>query len=105
MSCKRGDVALVDLGYAAKVRPCVVISIPKSDTQRNMSVVAPMTTEIRGGQCEVTFPKPPWLAQDCVVNLLGVVGVDNAKIGRVLGQFPSAQMKQIDSGLKRMLGL
>jgi mRNA-degrading endonuclease toxin of MazEF toxin-antitoxin module len=30
-SFKRGDVVLVDLGYAAKVRPCVVVSIPNAD--------------------------------------------------------------------------
>jgi mRNA interferase MazF len=49
-SFKRGDVVLVDLGYVAKVRPCVVISIPKADSQRNMSVVAPLTTENRATQ-------------------------------------------------------
>jgi mRNA interferase MazF len=38
-SFKRGDVVLVDLGYVAKVRPCVVISIPNPDSRRNMSVV------------------------------------------------------------------
>ena len=31
-SFKRGDVVLVDLVYVAKVRPCVVISIPKADS-------------------------------------------------------------------------
>jgi mRNA interferase MazF len=55
-SFKRGDVVLVDLGYVATVRPCVVISIPNTDSRRNMSVVAPLTTEIRGGECEVPFP-------------------------------------------------
>ena len=54
----RGDVVLVDLGMSAKVRPCVVISIGSPDSQRNMSVVVPMTTEIRGGECEIPFPKP-----------------------------------------------
>src|SRR5687768_2844738 len=54
----RGDVVIVDLGMAAKVRPCVVVSVSRPDAQRNMSVVAPMTTEIRGGECEVSFPKP-----------------------------------------------
>jgi mRNA interferase MazF len=47
---KRGDVVLVVLGYIAKVRPCVVVSVPNADRQRNMSVVAPLTREIRGGE-------------------------------------------------------
>src|SRR5947208_12191458 len=79
-SFDRGDVVLVDLGMASKVRPCVVVSITNPDTQRNMSVVVPMTTEIRGGECEVSFAKPPWLRQVSVVNLLGIAGVDNSRI-------------------------
>ena len=78
----RGDVVIVDLGMAAKVRPCVVVSVSKPDSQRNMAVVVPMTTEIRGGKCEIRFPKPVWLRQESVVNVLGIAGVDNAKIER-----------------------
>jgi mRNA interferase MazF len=104
-SFKRGDVVLVDLGYVAKVRPCVVISIPKADSKRNMSVVAPLTTEIRGGECEVPFPKPKWLAEPCVINLIGMVGVDNAKIERNLGTMPSTSLESIEDGLVRLLGL
>jgi mRNA-degrading endonuclease toxin of MazEF toxin-antitoxin module len=54
-SFERGDVVLVDLRMVAKVRPCVVVSIPNPDPERNMAVVVPMTTEIA---CEVgVFPK------------------------------------------------
>jgi mRNA interferase MazF len=102
---KRGDVVLVDLGYVAKVRPCVVISIPNADSQRNMSVVAPLTTEIRGGECEVSFPKPNWLAEESVVNLAGLVGVDNARIQRLLGPLPTDSLDAIDEGLVRLFGL
>jgi mRNA interferase MazF len=104
-SFKRGDVVLVDLGYVAKVRPCVVISIPAADSRRNMSVVAPLTTEIRGGECEVPFPKPKWLAERSVVNLIGLVGVDNAKIERMLGPLPTDSLDAIDEVLLRLFGL
>jgi mRNA interferase MazF len=102
---KRGDIVLVDLGYAAKIRPCVVVSIPQADVHRNMSVVVPLTTEARGGACEVPFPKPPFLTQTCVANLMGIGGVDNAKIGRILGPFPKEKLDALDAGLTRMLGL
>jgi mRNA interferase MazF len=102
---KRGDVVLVDLGMTAKVRPCVVISVSKPDSQRNMSVVVPMTTEIRGGECEIPFPKPVWLRQESVVNVLGIAGVDNAKIERRISAFPAEKMLEIESVLKRALGL
>ena len=101
----RGDVVVVDLGMAAKVRPCVVISISKPDSQRNMSVVVPMTTEIRGSECEVHFPKPAWLRQESVVNVLGIAGVDNSKIGQRISAFPAEKMTEIESVLKRLLGL
>jgi mRNA interferase MazF len=102
---KRGDVVLVDLGMAAKVRPCVVVSIANADNQRNMSVVAPLTTEARGGECEVQFPKPAWLNEPSVVNFVGLLGVDNVRIGRILGRVPASTMEGIDAGLIRMLGL
>jgi mRNA interferase MazF len=104
-SFKRGDVVLVDLGYVAKVRPCVVLSIPNADSRRNMPVVAPLTTEIRGGECEVPFPKPKWLAEESVVNLIGLVGVDNTKIERMLGPLPTDSLDAIDEALVRLLGL
>ena len=94
ISFKRGDVVLVDLGAIAKVRPCIVVSIPKPDSQRNMSVVVPMTTEMRGGQCEIRFSKPPWLKQPSVVNLLGIAGVDNSKVQRYLAPFPTDKMQE-----------
>jgi mRNA interferase MazF len=104
-SFNRGDVVVVDLGLAAKVRPCVVVSISQPDHQRNMSVVVPMTTEIRGGDCEIRFPKPTWLRQESVINVLGIAGVDNAKIQRRIAAFPADKMLEIESVLKRMLGL
>ena len=100
----RGDVVMVDLGMTAKVRPCVVVSIGQPDHQRNMSVVVPMTTEVRGGECEIRFPKPAWLRQESVVNVLGIAGVDNAKIERRLAAFPADKMLEIESTLKRVLG-
>jgi len=104
MSYQRGDVVLADLGYVAKVRPVLVVSIPRPDRQRNMIVVAPITTEVRGGECEVAFPKPQWMQQESVVNLVQIVGLDNVRVLRRLGKF-SGKMEEIDAGLKRMLDL
>jgi mRNA interferase MazF len=104
-SFERGDVVIVDLGMAAKVRPCVVVSVSQPDSQRNMSVVVPMTTEISGGECEIRFPKPAWLRQESVLNVLGITGVDNAKIERRISAFPADKMLEVESVLKRLLGL
>ena len=104
-SFDRGDVVIVDLGFAAKTRPCVVVSISGPDSQRNMSVVVPMTREVRGGECEIRFPKPRWLRQESVINVLGIAGVDNTKIERRIAEFPPEKMSEIEVVLKRLLKL
>ena len=101
---ERGDVVVVDLGMMAKERPCVVVSIPNPDRERNMSIVVPMTAEPRGGECEIAFPKPAWLKKTSVVNILGIAGVDNAKICHRLAVFPKDKFAEIETKLSRALG-
>jgi mRNA-degrading endonuclease toxin of MazEF toxin-antitoxin module len=90
---------------AAKARPCVILSISKADSQRNMSVIAPLTSQPRGGECEVPFTKPPWLFDVSVINLIGLGGVDNAKLGRFIGRMKPETMEAVSKSLVRMLGL
>jgi mRNA interferase MazF len=101
----RGDVVIVDLGMMAKTRPCIVLSVHQPDKERNMSVVVPMTTEIRGGACEVAFPKPAWLNEESVVNVLGIAGVDNAKIIRRIASFHKPAFSEVVDVAARMIGL
>ena len=100
----KGDIVLVDLGMVAKVRPCLVLCA-NPDSERTVSLVAPLTTEIRGGESEISFPKPPWLAKPCVVNLSGLGSVERHRIQRRLGQFPAAKLKEVKNVLVRMFGL
>ncbi|MCP5524578.1 MAG: type II toxin-antitoxin system PemK/MazF family toxin [Verrucomicrobiales bacterium] len=89
----------------AKVRPCVVVSIREPDRRRNLVVVVPLTTEIRGGECEIAFPKPRWLRQESVVNVLGIAGVDCARILRRIAPFPKESFVRVMDATARMLGL
>jgi mRNA-degrading endonuclease toxin of MazEF toxin-antitoxin module len=45
------------------------------------------------------------LHDESVINLLGLGGVDNARIGRFLGQVKPDTMEDVSEGLVRMLGL
>ena len=105
MNFAQGDIVLADLGHAAKVRPALVLSKPGFDAERNMTVLAPITTETRGGKGEISFPKPHWLARDSAVNLTGMAGVDNARILRRLGPFPAQSLPAVKKLLTEMLGL
>ena len=101
---KNGDILLVDLGVAAKVRPCLVLCA-NPDSERTVSLVAPLTSELRGGESEIPFPKPPWLAKPCVVNLSGLGAVERHRLQRRLGQFPTEKFEEAKKVLGRMFGL
>jgi mRNA interferase MazF len=50
---QRGEVWLVDLGLAAKVRPCLVLSVPVAEQDRALITVVAHTTSPRGSHFEV----------------------------------------------------
>ncbi|MCC5630133.1 type II toxin-antitoxin system PemK/MazF family toxin [Nostoc sphaeroides CHAB 2801] len=54
-SPNRGEVWLVDLGYTAKVRPCLIISIPALEQDRALATLIPHTTSSRGSRFEVAL--------------------------------------------------
>jgi mRNA interferase MazF len=51
---QRGEVWLVDLGLAAKVRPALVISVPAEDADRALVSIVPHTTSSRGTRFEAS---------------------------------------------------
>jgi mRNA interferase MazF len=102
---KRGDIVTVDLGFTAKVRPCVVIAGVGMDRTRNLCIVVPLTREIRGGEGEVPFPKPVWLREASVINVLGIAGVDLARIQRRLGALPLERLDAVLQTLCRVIGV
>jgi mRNA interferase MazF len=46
----------VDLGLAAKIRPCPVLAVPAADEDRALITVIPHTTSLRGTRYEVSIP-------------------------------------------------
>ena len=57
-AAKPGEIWRVDLGMAAKVRPCLVLTRqPKGDELDVFTIVA-HTTSLRGNHWEVPIPKP-----------------------------------------------
>jgi len=50
---KRGDIWLVDLGMARKIRPCVVLSVEYLEHERALVTYVPRTTAIRNTRFEV----------------------------------------------------
>jgi hypothetical protein len=55
---QRGELWLVDLGLAAKVRPAVVMNIPATDVDRALVTLVPHTTSARGSRFEAAVSVP-----------------------------------------------
>ena len=47
---------MVDLGMAAKVRPCVVLSVPLEESDRSLVTVVPHATALRQSRFEISVP-------------------------------------------------
>ena len=54
---RRGEVWLVDMGYAAKTRPALVLSIPLEEDERALTTVVPHTTSQRVVNSGWHYPK------------------------------------------------
>ena len=54
----RGEVWVVDLGMAAKVRPAVVVSVPVTGIDRALVTLVPHTTSPRQSRFEVSISVP-----------------------------------------------
>jgi mRNA interferase MazF len=55
---RRGDVWLVDLGMAAKVRPCLLLTDYPADDELALVTLVAHTTALRGNRWELSIPKP-----------------------------------------------
>lgn len=53
---RRGEVWLIDFGFAGKTRPALVVSVAFGDQDRSLITVVPHTTSLRGSPFEIAVP-------------------------------------------------
>lgn len=99
----RGEVWLVDLGFAAKTRPCLVLSIPFTEFDRALIALVPHTTAIRNTQHEVSSSTK--FLDPGAFDAQNLVTVSAAKLVRRLGHLPPEQLEQVEEAVRRWLGL
>jgi len=100
---KRGEVWLVDLGYAAKVRPCLVLSLTAKIEDRALATIVPHTTSLRGARFEV-IQKIRFLREGGF-DAQNLVTIPYAKLIRKLGSLTSSQLREIEDRVRLWLGL
>ncbi len=101
----RGQIRLVDCGMVAKSRPALILYYPDEDSARALAVVAPLTSQIRGGFGEVYIGKPKFLPKASAVNIQGIAPFDKGSIGRFYGCLSDADFARVKEALQELLGL
>jgi mRNA interferase MazF len=96
-------VWLVDLGLAAKVRPCVVLSVPAEIKDRALVTLVAHTTSPRGSRFE-TSSKVRFLRAGAF-DAQNLVTIPFAKLIRKLGTLPADQFASVEEAVRRWLGL
>jgi mRNA interferase MazF len=98
----RGEVWLVDMGIAGKVRPCLILTDHPADDELALVTVLPHTTAIRGNRWEIVVPKP--FLKPGAFHLQQLQSVSIAYLVRRLGYLADAEMQRISEALRRRLG-
>ena len=98
-----GEIWLVDLGLAAKVRPCLILSDYPTDDELALVIVIPHTTAVRKNRWELAIPKR--FLKPGVFHLQQIQPVSLARLERKLGVLPPEDFKKIKSALVSLLKL
>jgi mRNA interferase MazF len=91
---KPGEVYLVDLGIAGKVRPVVIITREDPNAPRALSVTVPLTTENRGTKYEVQMPRVPWLRHQSFANVQAIAAYEHHQLIERRGRFEASVMEK-----------
>ena len=86
----RGEVWMVDLGMVAKVRPCLVLSIPALTQDRALITLVPHTTSPRGSRFEVETQVR--FLKKGVFDAQNLITISEAKLVRKLGILTPEQL-------------
>ena len=100
---RRGEIWLIDLGYAAKTRPAVVLSIGVEDHERAIVTFVPRTTALRGTRFEVTHQARGF--DPGAFDAQGIGGAPAAKFIRKLGMVDAVTLSGVENAVRLWLGL
>jgi mRNA interferase MazF len=92
-----------NLGLAAKVRPCLILSEHPADDEFALVIIILHTTAIRGNRWELTIPKP--FLRPGVFHLQQIQPISLARLERKLGALMLDEFQRIKSALARLLKL
>src|SRR5262245_40252483 len=102
---KPGEVYLVDLGLAGKVRPVVIVSREDPNAPRALSITVPLTTQNRESRYEVLMPRVPWLRHQSIANVQAMAAYEHHELLQRRGRFDEPTLQKIKDAVRWMLNL
>ncbi len=100
-----GEVWFAELGMVEKSRPVLVLAYPQDSDARALTVVVPLTSQIRGGRGEVDLGKLRWLPKPSAVNVQGLASFDRHLLTRKLGTLSQEHYVAVKAAIRELLGL
>ena len=100
----RGEVWIVDLGIVAKIRPCLVLSIPSDDeNDRVLTTLVPHTTSTRQSRFEIVVRTS--FLKEGAFDTQNIITIPTAKLVRKLGKLTADQLSEVEVSIKHWLGI
>jgi mRNA interferase MazF len=94
---------MVDLGLAAKVRPCLVLSVPLEESDRSLVTLVPHTTALRQSRFEVAVPVR--FLRTGAFDAQGIVTVPTVRLMNRLGTLTNEQLRSVEKAVCEWLGI
>ncbi len=94
---------IVDLGLAAKVRPCLILSDYPKDEELALIMVVPHTTAVRNNRWELTIPKR--FLKEGAFHLQQLQAVPIVRLQRKIGDLAAEELRAVRSRLVELLHL
>lgn len=101
---RRGEVWIADLGYVAKTRPCVVLSVPVGPEERALITFVPRTTSLRGTRYEVRVDLSCF-SEAGAFDAQGIATIDRSKFRRKLATLNPEQLVLVENSVREWLAL
>lgn len=100
---RRGEIWLADLGFVAKVRPVLILSVDYRDDERAVVTYVVRTTSVRGTRYEVPHTSRGML--NGAFDAQGLASIPEVKLERRLGVVDASILVEVESAVRSWLAL
>ena len=86
-------------------RPVVLVSRDDAYQRRQLVLVSPVTTRVRGIPSEVRLGPPDGLPRECAANADTIVTIDKGRVVEFVARLSPTKLRKLNDALRYALGL